>query len=87
MVVATTKCKDRQEELLAKDKQLLNFQDRYDLIEAYEFGKLAMSQLDTEESTANVSKSEYKRNHEFNKTQRFREKNRIFTQREMYGLW
>ena len=39
--------KDIQEDLFAKDKQLLNFQDQYDLIEAYGFGKLA-SPLDTE---------------------------------------
>ena len=59
--------KDIQEEILARDKQLTDFQARYDLIEAYELGKLAKNQLNTEESSLNASKSDYKKKRNGNK--------------------
>ena len=43
--------KDIQQEVLSKDKQLSTFKQTYDLIEAYELGKLAKSQLDHRSSS------------------------------------
>ena len=67
--------KDIQEELLAKDKTLKTFQERYDLIEAYELGKLAKGQLDVEDSSINAVKSTYKRMQDASRTQRFKDQN------------
>ena len=61
--------KDIQEELLSTDKELTTFQARYDLIIAYELGKLAKSQLDVDESQANAMKSQYRKNQEFKRVQ------------------
>ena len=55
--------KDIQQEVLAKDKQLSNFDETYSLIEAYELGKQAKSQLDDRSSSEiNASRSQYKKN-------------------------
>ena len=54
--------KDIQQEVLAKDKQLSTFDETYALIEAYELGKRAKSQLDGSSSEINASRSQYKQN-------------------------
>ena len=55
--------KDIQQEVLAKDKQLSTFEETYSLIEAYELGKQAKSQLDDRSSSEiNASRSQYKKN-------------------------
>ena len=43
--------KDIQQEVLARDKELRTFRDRYALIEAQELGRLAKTQLDNSSST------------------------------------
>ena len=53
--------KDIQQDVLAKGKELRSFQDRYNLIEAQELGRLAKTQLDGNASSANVVKSQYKK--------------------------
>ena len=52
--------KDIQQEVLARDKELRTFSDRYALIEAQELGRLAKCQLNNS-STANIIRSQYKR--------------------------
>ena len=52
--------KDIQQEVLAKDKTLTTFDTTYDLIESYELGKRAKSQLETQQSEVNAIKSQYK---------------------------
>ena len=56
--------KDIQEELLARDKELKTFTDRFNLVESYEKGKLAKSQLDFDTSQANAAKSQYRKSRE-----------------------
>ena len=51
---------DIQEEVLAKDAQLTNFQAKFDLIQALEEGKHAKKQLSSE-STLAVHKSQYQK--------------------------
>jgi hypothetical protein len=53
--------KDIQGEILAKDAQLVRYQEKFDLIQALEEGKRAKSQLGTESSVA-AHKSQYQRN-------------------------
>ena len=50
---------DIKQEVLAKDKQLNTFEDRYALIEAYELGKQAKSQLESNHTEANAVRSQY----------------------------
>ena len=53
--------KDIQQEVLARDKTLENFEETYELIEAYELGKQAKAQLDSRgTSEVNAFKSQYK---------------------------
>ena len=56
--------KDIQQEVLAKSKELSTFKDTYSLIEAYELGKQAKSQLDARNTTeVNAARaSQYKAN-------------------------
>ena len=48
-----------KQEVLAKDKQFKTFEDRYALIEAYELGKQAKSQLESNHTEANAVRSQY----------------------------
>lgn len=53
--------KDIQQEVLAKDKTLANFEETYALVEAYELGKQAKAQLDkSSNSEVNAFRSQYR---------------------------
>ena len=55
--------KDIQQEILAKDKDLKTFEDVYAMIEAYELGKRAKTELESHPSSdINAMKSQYKLN-------------------------
>ena len=53
-----------QEKLLARNKELKTFTDRFNLVESYEKGKFAKSQLDFDTSRANAAKSQYPKSQE-----------------------
>ena len=53
--------KEIQQDVLAKGKDLPTFDARYNFIEAQELGRVATTQLDGNQSSTNVMKSQYKK--------------------------